>query len=100
MTYHPSRTAALFAALLVGLSATSVSACPACKDTIAGGDTSATDTNGSAGTTAGELGLPSGFNTSVYFMLAAFVGTVGLVGATIVKGARGTAVAGDAGEQA
>jgi hypothetical protein len=78
-------TLALLSPLVAGV--TPASACPACKDTVAGGDTSATDT-GEPGVMMGSGGLPSGFNTSVYVLLGAFLGSLGLVGYTLVRGAR------------
>jgi hypothetical protein len=63
-------------------------ACPACKDTVAGGDASSeveTLSGGAAG------GVPGGFNTSIYFMLGIFIGTLGLVGHTMYRGTRGRA---------
>ena len=74
------------ALLLAPMALTSpADACPACKDTVAGGDASSemeTLSGGAAG------GVPGGFNTSIYFMLGIFIGTLGLVGHTIYRGAR------------
>ena len=49
-----------------------------CKDSLANGDFSG----------AGKL--PNGFDSSILFMLAAFISVVGLVGGVIWKGIRGT----------
>ncbi|MDB5173718.1 MAG: hypothetical protein JWO87_2900 [Phycisphaerales bacterium] len=52
-------------------------ACPMCKDSIANTDAA------SAGS------LPGGFNTSIFIMLGAFLGVLGMVAGVIVKGVRG-----------
>jgi heme/copper-type cytochrome/quinol oxidase subunit 2 len=52
-------------------------ACPMCKDSIANTDAA------SAGN------LPGGFNTSIFIMLGAFLGVLGMVAGVIVKGIRG-----------
>jgi hypothetical protein len=52
-------------------------ACPMCKDAIANTDA------------ANASSLPAGFNTSILFMLGAFLGVLGMVGGVIVKGIRG-----------
>lgn len=60
--------------------------CPACKDSIAGGDSSATaggDTDGSG------ANVSSGFNLSIYLMFAGLFGMIGLVSVTLIRGARG-----------
>ena len=54
------------------------SACPSCKDSIA-----ATDN-------AGTPGISQAFNSSVYIMLGAFLGVLGLVAGVIVKGIKGS----------
>ena len=53
-------------------------ACPMCKDSLANGDFSG----------AGKL--PNGFDSSILFMLAAFISVVGLVVGIIWKGIKGT----------
>lgn len=53
-----------------------VMACPACKDSIANTDA---QTGGSVG---------AGFNASIYVMLGGFLGALGLVIRTIIKGMR------------
>jgi hypothetical protein len=60
--------------------------CPACKDTVAGGDGSTGEPIDPGVASTG--GVSGGFNTSVYLMLGAFLGTLGLVGYTLVRGAR------------
>ena len=56
------------------LPAASTLACPMCKDSIPNSD-------------AAQAGsLPGGFNTSVYFMLVAFLAMVGLSVGIITKG--------------
>ena len=60
-------------------------ACPMCKDSIPG----ATGSNGDPSQMSGGA-LPGGFNTSVYLMLLGFMGTLGLVSWTLVKGVRNT----------
>jgi len=67
-------------ATIIGLATSAASACPMCKDSIAHSDAQA----------AGAL--PSGFNYSVYYMLAGLFLTIGLVSTTIVKGIRSTSV--------
>ena len=54
-------------------------ACPNCKDSIAN------TTDGGA-----SVGLPAGFNYSIYFMLAGLFAVLGFVGFTIVKTVRAT----------
>ena len=51
-------------------------ACPFCKDSVPNSDAQ------QAG------GVPSGFNNTIYIMLAALIGMVGFVSFTLVKGAR------------
>ena len=55
----------------------SVWACPFCKDSVPNSDAQM----------AG--GVPSGFNNTVYIMLASLIGLIGMVSFTLVKGARG-----------
>ena len=63
--------------LIVLLTAQAALACPMCKDSIANTDAA------SAGN------LPGGFNTSIFIMLGAFLGVLGMVAGVIVKGIRG-----------
>lgn len=77
------------AALLLPALNAAVVACPMCKDSIPGAEASTGDPSQVSGGA-----LPGGFNVSVYLMLAGFLGTLGLVGWTLVKGVRGTGVAG------
>src|SRR3954452_7474830 len=72
------------AALLLPALNAAVVACPMCKDSIPGAEASTGDPSQMSGGA-----LPGGFNTSVYLMLAGFLGTLGLVGWTLVKGVRG-----------
>ena len=67
----------LIACLLVLALAGLATACPNCNDTIANTDS------------AGSSGISSAFNTSIYVMLGAFMGVLGLVGGVIVKAIRG-----------
>ena len=53
-------------------------ACPFCKDAVGSSDAQATG------------GLPSGFNNSIYFMLAGFLCVLGMIAFTLVKAARST----------
>ena len=66
--------------LLLGLAGVA-EACPGCKDSV--GD-SAVD-GGPGGPTPG---LPSGFNYSIYVMLAGLFSVMGLVAGIVVKGIR------------
>ena len=67
---------------LIGIAAfvQSAGACPMCKDSIPNSDA------------AQASSLPSGFNTSVYYMLGGLFVTIGLVTSAIVKGVRSTPV--------
>lgn len=66
--------------LLIGL-ADAANACPGCKDSVA-----ATSAEGGPG--GPTPGLPSGFNYSIYFMLAGLFSVLGLVAGIVVKGIR------------
>ena len=74
------RWAPLLSVLLTLAIAGAAFACPNCKDSI-------------ANTTDGgpSVGLPAGFNYSIYFMLAGLFCVLGFVGFTIVKGVRSSA---------
>ena len=85
------RTAASFALLALLTLSTAASACPMCKDSVSGDDNAIPTLAAPGGAMGGpSSGLPSGFNTSVYVMLTAFIGTLGLVGYTLIKGIRGS----------
>ena len=56
--------------------ATSAHACPFCKDSVPNSDAQ------QAG------GVPSGFNNTIYIMLASLIGMTGFVSFTLYKGAR------------
>ena len=56
-------------------------ACPMCKDSVPASDAQ------SAG------GLPSGFNNSIYLMLGALFGVIGMITWTLVKAGRTSAAA-------
>ena len=71
------------ATLLLPAMNVAVVACPMCKDSIPGAEAATGDPSQMSGGA-----LPGGFNTSVYLMLAGFLGTLGLVGWTLVKGVR------------
>ena len=66
----------LLAAFVTLLIAASTPACPLCKESIPNSDQESI------------AGVPNGFNNSVYFMLAGFTGTLGLVTGVVVKGVR------------
>lgn len=78
----PALATAAVAVLLPAMNA-AVLACPMCKDSIPGAEGS----NGDPSQMSGGA-LPGGFNTSVYLMLIGFLGTLGLVSWTLVKGVR------------
>ena len=82
-----SRTLLLTLILAVLTMSHSAQACPSCKDTVANGDASASG-GGDASSGMSGSGVPSGFNTSIYLMLGAFLGVVGLVSVTLIRGAR------------
>ena len=67
-------------ALLVGLAGVA-EACPGCKDSV-----SNTSVDGGPG--GPTPGLPSGFNYSIYVMLAGLFSVLGLVAGIVVKGIR------------
>jgi hypothetical protein len=69
----------LFAALLTITLAAAAPACPLCKESIPNSDQESV------------AGVPNGFNNSVYFMLAGFAGTLGLVTGVVIKGVRSSA---------
>jgi hypothetical protein len=71
------RTLLLSLAFVLTLSALA-SACPACKDTIANSDAAGTPT------------VAGAFNSSIYVMLGAFLGVLGMVAGVIIKGIRGS----------
>jgi heme/copper-type cytochrome/quinol oxidase subunit 2 len=65
-------------ALLIAILNTGVLACPMCKDSVPNSDAQA----------AGSL--PSGMNTSVYFMLGGLFLVIGMVSGIVIKGVRDT----------
>jgi hypothetical protein len=67
--------------LVLGLAAVA-EACPGCKDSVSG----AASADGGDGPTPG---LPSGFNTSIYVMLAGLFSVMALVAGIVIKGIRG-----------
>jgi hypothetical protein len=67
----------LTAILTILLAAAPALACPMCKDSVPASDAQ------NAG------GLPSGFNNSIYFMLAALFCVMGFLAFTIVRSVRG-----------
>ena len=79
-----ARLMILTVAVMLGIGAVAARACPMCKDSIS-------DTAGSGNVDGRGMqdGLPGGFNTSVYIMLAAFLGTSGLIGVVITRGILG-----------
>jgi hypothetical protein len=66
------------AAIAIPLLASAAQACPLCKDSIPGSDAQA------------AAGVSSGFNTSIYFMLAGLFSVIGFISFVIVKGVRDT----------
>ena len=85
----------MIAAMALVLTTSIASACPMCKDSIGNDESKAAAAMpaGLDGTQGPTSGLPGGFNTSVYIMLATFFGVLGLVSLTIVRGARSGSVA-------
>jgi len=74
------------------LNASVAPACPMCKDTIAD-DAAARQQqsqpdNGYGAAGGPQASLPSGFNFSIYYMLAGLACTLGLVAGVITKGVR------------
>jgi hypothetical protein len=80
--------APLVACVLLLSLAAAVDACPGCKDSIS--DTAATADGGPGGPSPG---LPSGFNYSIYVMLAGLFSVMGLVAGIVVRGIRSSAPA-------
>ncbi|HWE01466.1 MAG TPA: hypothetical protein VG326_03580 [Tepidisphaeraceae bacterium] len=68
------KSTTLFCPVLVLALTGAASACPSCRDAIAGADG------------AGTAGISGAFNSSIYLMLAAFLGVLGMVAGVIVKG--------------
>ena len=64
------------AGMLILMMATLAQACPMCKDSVPNSDAQA------------AAGVPTGLNTSVYFMLTGLFSVMGLVSFVIVKGIR------------
>jgi len=76
-------TCSLLAIVLVSvLAAPPTQACPNCKDSVG---TSASESTGVGDANAD---VSSGFNASIYLMLTAFVGVLGLVSFTLYRGIR------------
>ena len=69
------------APLLVLLMTTATWACPLCKDSVPSSDAQAPG------------GVPGGFNTTIYFMLGGLFCVIGMISMTLVRGARGNAIA-------
>ena len=66
--------------LLLGLAGVA-DACPGCKESVG-------DSSSGGGPGGPTPGLPSGFNYSIYFMLAGLFSVLGLVAGIVVKGVR------------
>jgi len=66
----------LLVVILMLVLVTSTYACPFCKDSVPNSDAQ------QAG------GVPSGFNNTIYIMLASLIGMTGFVSFTLYKGAR------------
>jgi hypothetical protein len=66
----------LLTTLLLLAMSTAAMACPFCKDSIPSSDAQAPG------------GVPSGFNTTIYFMLGSLFCMIAMVTMTLVKGAR------------
>jgi hypothetical protein len=77
--------APLTACVLLLSVAAAVDACPGCKDSVS--DTAASADGGPGGPVPG---LPSGFNYSIYVMLAGLFSVMGLVAGIVVRGIRGS----------
>jgi hypothetical protein len=87
---HPMRDAttrrlatALLASGLVLATALPAIACPLCKDTIA-------NTGAAGNPNGGGPGLPSGFNTSIYYMLGGLFAVLATGGYFVVRTIRTT----------
>jgi hypothetical protein len=78
----------MIATLVVLAASSGAFACPMCKDSVANkeGDKELHDSMSATG-----QNISGGINTSVFFMLGGFVGTVGLISTVLVRGARGGA---------
>jgi hypothetical protein len=75
------RPTPLLVSLLTLAMTTASWACPLCKDSVPSSDAQAPG------------GVPGGFNTTIYFMLGGLFCVIGMISMTLVRGARGTAVA-------
>ena len=75
-----NRLAATILAVLL-TAAPAALACPLCKDSVPSSDAQAPG------------GVPGGFNTTIYFMLGGLFCVIGMISMTLVRGARGNAVA-------
>jgi heme/copper-type cytochrome/quinol oxidase subunit 2 len=73
------RLTAMLMPVLVLIMTTAAWACPFCKDSVPSSDAQSPGN------------LSSGFNTSIYFMFAAFFGVLGMITMTLVRGARSSA---------
>jgi len=75
------RLAPIFAPVLTLMLSTAAWACPLCKDAIPSSDAQAPG------------GVPGGFNTTIYLMLGSLFCVIGMISLTLVRGARGNAIA-------
>ena len=75
------RLTPIFATLLTLTLTTAAWACPLCKDSVPSSNAQAPG------------GVPGGFNTTIYVMLCTFFCMIGMVTITLVRGARGSAIA-------
>ena len=75
------RLTPIFAAVLTMTLTAAAWACPLCKDAIPSSDAQAPG------------GVPGGFNTTIYLMLGSLFCVIGLISMTLIRGARGNAIA-------
>jgi hypothetical protein len=71
-----TRITPILVTLLTLVLTTAATACPMCKDSIPNSDTQ------------GFVSVPSGFNSTIYLMLAGLFAVIGLITTTLVRGAR------------
>ena len=75
-------------AAVILLTATAAApACPMCKDSVANKEGGSTDSLRDANNATGQ-NITGGINASVYLMLGALLGIMGLVSTVLVKGVR------------
>jgi hypothetical protein len=82
----------LLVMLILVTTCSHVLACPMCKDSVPNREGAFNELHDSYST--GGQNISGGINTSVYVMLGAVLGMMGLVSAVIVKGVRSSGVSG------